>query len=71
MDEVGVYFDENHRNRFFKEIEQKVTSGDVQQLFMISHYANQYGLFKDPNLIVINGEGLTINGEINTRVKIR
>lgn len=70
MDEVGVYFDEIHRGRFLKFIERYTSSNDSKQLFMVSHYISQYGLFVNPNIISINSEGLTIKGEINKNTTI-
>ncbi|EBV8434180.1 hypothetical protein AVA65_08010 [Salmonella enterica subsp. enterica serovar Minnesota] len=65
MDEVGVYFDEINRGRFFNFIKNYALSGDCTQMFMISHYVNQYGIFKDANIIALKYDGLTINGEVN------
>lgn len=65
MDEVGVYFDEINRGRFFNFVKNYTLSGDCTQMFMISHYVNQYGIFKDANIIALKYDGLTINGEVN------
>lgn len=70
MDEVGVKFDEINRGRFFNYINQYVNSGDCKQLFMISHYVNQYESFKNANLISLKHDGLTIHGQINRNTVI-
>lgn len=70
MDEVGVYFDEINRGRFFNFIKNYTLSGDCTQLFMISHYVNQYGMFQDANIIALKYDGLTITGEVNKHTVI-
>mgnify|MGYP000959189630 CR=1 FL=1 len=65
MDENGVFFDEIKRSRFFHYIKNLTLSGDCSQLFMVSHYVNQYGIFDKPNIIALKHEGLTINGDVN------
>lgn len=70
MDEVGVYFDEINRGKFLKFIERYTSQSDSKQLFMVSHYVSQYGLFINPNIISINSEGLTVTGTINKNTVI-
>lgn len=65
MDEIGVKFDEINRNRFFSYINEYVNSGDCKQLFMISHYVNQYESFKQANIIALKYDGLTLHGAVN------
>ena len=65
MDEVGVYFDEINRGRFFNFVKNYTLSGDCTQMFMVSHYVNQYGIFKDANIIALKYDGLTITGDVN------
>lgn len=70
MDEIGVKFDEVNRGRFFHYINEHVTSGRCEQLFMISHYVSQYDNFKNANLIALKYDGLTINGQVNKNTKV-
>ncbi|UYE93530.1 SbcC-like subunit of palindrome specific endonuclease [Shewanella phage FishSpeaker] len=71
MDEIGVKFDEINRNRFFSYINEYVNSGDCKQLFMISHYVNQYESFKHANIIALKYDGLTLTGKVNRNTVIQ
>ena len=51
MDEIGVAMDEVHRPRFFEYVKNFSRSDKANQLFMISHYVNQYGLLDGANII--------------------
>lgn len=70
MDEVGVYLDEINRGRFFDYVQQLMVNKDHHQLIMVSHYASQTGMFKEPNIIGIRYDGLTITGPVNTNASI-
>ena len=66
MDETGAFLDEINRGRFFSFVKDFVLSGECQQLFLVSHYVNQYGIFTKPNIIGLKCEGLTVNhDEVN------
>jgi hypothetical protein len=65
MDEVGPFLDEIKRGRFFNFVEEYTQSNDARQLFLVSHYFNQLGVFRDPNIIALRYEGLTLPGEVN------
>ncbi|CRQ07979.1 hypothetical protein PAERUG_E6_London_17_VIM_2_12_12_03446 [Pseudomonas aeruginosa] len=65
LDEVGTTFDEIKRGRFFNFIHELTTQKDAKQLFMISHYITQYGMFTNPNVIAMCYEGLSLPGEVN------
>jgi len=71
MDEVGAYLDEVNRTRFFAYIQSIFADKEHEQLFMVSHYAAQHGMFNNPNIIAINSEGLTIQGKVNAHTVIQ
>lgn len=71
MDEVGVAFDELHRGRFCAYIAEQLRLGKLPQVFMISHYINQYGVFNNSNVIALNTEGLTVPVKVNQKSKIK
>lgn len=71
MDEVGVAFDELHRGRFCSYIAEQLRLDKLPQTFLISHYINQYGVFKDANIIALNTEGLSIPFAVNKNSKIK
>ena len=70
MDEVGAFLDEINRTRFFEYIQDIMRNKDHDQLFMISHYVAQHGVFNNPNIIGIRYEGLTVNGKVNVNTTI-
>jgi energy-coupling factor transporter ATP-binding protein EcfA2 len=65
MDEVGVNLDEINRGRFFNYVQDYTRSKSHKQLFIVSHYIAQYGIFDNPNIIGLRYEGLTMPGEVN------
>lgn len=71
MDEVGAFLDEVNRTRFFAYIQSIFADKEHEQLFMVSHYAAQHGMFNNPNIIAINSEGLTIQGKVNAHTVIQ
>lgn len=71
MDEVGVAFDELHRGRFCAYIAEQLRLDKLPQVFMISHYINQFGVFNDANVIALNTEGLSIPVKVNTKAIIK
>lgn len=71
MDEVGVAFDELHRGRFCAYIAEQLRISKLPQVFMISHYINQYGVFNNSNVIALNTEGLTIPVKVNQKSVIK
>lgn len=65
MDEVGVNLDEIKRTRFFNYVEELTRSGTPRQMFIVSHYIAANGVFKNPNIIALRYEGLTLPGVVN------
>lgn len=70
MDEVGVFLDEINRTRFFEYVQKMLADKEHEQLFMVSHYASQHGMFHNPNIVSLKHDGLTINGKVNTNTTI-
>lgn len=70
MDEVGAFLDEINRTKFFEYIQRIMADKDHEQMFMISHYVAQHGIFHNPNIIALKHEGLTVNGLVNTNTTI-
>lgn len=65
MDEIGIYLDEIKRGRFFNFVEEYTRQKSPRQLFMVSHYVSNHGMFDNPNVIGLRYEGLTTVGEVN------
>lgn len=71
MDEVGAFLDEVNRSRFFEYLQQILANKEHEQLFMVSHYVAQHGMFHNPNIISFKSEGLTIHGDINSNTTLQ
>lgn len=73
MDEVGVTFDELHRQKFSHYISTQARLNNLPQVFMISHYVSQYGIFNnnDVNVIKLNTTGMKVPVNANENVTIR
>lgn len=65
MDEVGPFFDEIKRGRFFNFMQEYTQRKDAKQLFLVSHYLGDRNLFKDANFVGLKYEGLSLPGEMN------
>lgn len=70
-DEFGSMMDEYHRRRFFDYLQRITSNGEVDQLFMVSHYHSEYGMLKGANLIALNTDGLTVPPDTNRNTIIR
>lgn len=67
-DEPGSTFDEAHRNRLLQYIKQLVESNRYTQLFMISHYAAQFGALTGADISVLDGENLSLPFKYNQQL---
>lgn len=68
MDEVGSSFDYMHRKNLLLFFKKLITSGDISQLFMVNHFANDYGNVVDCDVTVLNSNNIQIGGVYNTVV---
>lgn len=60
LDEIGRSFDEQHRKNVMTFIKRLVDTGNYTQLFLVSHYAAQYGAFTQSEILVLDGSNITI-----------
>lgn len=70
-DEFGVMMDEYHRRRFFSYLHQITSTGEIDQLFLVSHYHSEYGMLKGANIIALNTEGLTVPADTNRLTTVK
>lgn len=69
-DELSNTMDDTHRVNAMKMIYDTVTSGNCSQMFFISHYAAQHGVFTQAECLVINADNLqTLPESYNTHSK--
>lgn len=57
-DELSNTMDDTHRVNAMKMIYDTVASGNCSQMFFISHYAAQHGVFTQAECLVINADNL-------------
>lgn len=70
MDEIGREFDVEHKTRLIRYVRDLVQSGTVQQLFMISHSATDYGDASAANYIALSGDNIALPASANRHCTI-
>lgn len=65
LDEPGEGFDEQHRNNLMPFVKMLVDSGQYSQLFMISHYASNHGMFTQADVTVLDASNIAVAGKVN------
>jgi len=68
LDEVGRSFDEQHRINVMNFLKRLVDTGDYPQMFLVSHYAAQYNIFPNPEVLVLDGTNILTPNVHNTHV---
>lgn len=68
LDEIGRSFDEQHRSNVMTFIKRLVDTGNYTQLFLISHYAAEFGSFTQAEILVLDSTNITIPQKYNTHV---
>jgi hypothetical protein len=66
LDEVGRSFDEQHRINVMNFLKRLVDTGNYPQMFLVSHYAAQYNIFPNPEVLVLDGTNILIPSTHNT-----
>lgn len=70
-DELSNTMDDTHRIRAMKMIYEAVVNNQCSQMFFISHFAPQHGVFTQAEVLVINPDNLqTIPENYNAHAKI-
>lgn len=60
LDELGASFDKSHREAISKLIHDLVLSSDYSQVYIVSHYSETYGSFKNTDITVLCNENIDI-----------
>lgn len=68
LDEPGEGFDEQHRTNLMTFIKSLMDSGHHSQLFMISHYASNHGMFTQADVTVLDSSNIAVAGKYNQHV---
>lgn len=59
-DELGVAFDQAHRKSVFYMVSQLMTNASFSQIFLISHYAEQYGSLTNADVNILSASNIHI-----------
>lgn len=69
LDEFSRSFDEQHRLNAMYFIKQLINTTNYTQLFLISHYASQFGGFTNSEIMVLDPTNITVPTSYNNNVK--
>lgn len=60
LDELGASFDKSHREAISKLIHDLVLSSNYSQVYIVSHYSETYGSFKNTDITILCNENIDI-----------
>lgn len=60
LDETGANFDDAHRDNLIMFVKDILVSGQVSQIFMVSHYMAMHGAISNFNTVVLHGDNLSV-----------
>lgn len=73
LDEFGSSFDHAHRNIAIQAVTSLITTTEVQQIFMVSHFEQSYGSLKNCDVIVLNPDNVvlpqTVKANATTKIE--
>lgn len=68
LDEFSSSFDEVHREKAIYFIKTLLENNNYSQLFMVNHFASQFGAFTDVETLVLNSSNIALPSIYNTHV---
>lgn len=71
MDEVGSSFDGYHRDRLYRYIKLLVESGQVQQVFIISHIASSHEALNTADVCVLDMDATMVDSNVNKVLRLK
>ncbi|UKZ10992.1 hypothetical protein CZP2022_269 [Vibrio phage C-ZP2022] len=72
LDETSANMDPLHRGNFMKYIRDLVDNGEFRSIFLVSHYASEYGGFTNADLVVMNPDNIGVpSGAYNENIQLR
>lgn len=69
-DEIGANFDEKHRPKLMEYLKKCASSGKYSQIFLISHYIAQHGVFTHAEVCALSTDGVALPERYNEHVVI-
>lgn len=70
-DEIGANFDERHRPKLMEFLKKCASSGKYSQIFLISHYIAQHGVFTHAEVCALSTDGVALPERYNDHVEIK
>jgi len=70
LDELGSTFSVSHRVSVYDFIDE-LSKGYFNQVFMISHFEDMFGRFKNTDIVLLDNEGINFTGTFNKVIDIR
>lgn len=71
VDELSKTFDEQHRSNTMTYLKELMASGAFSQMFLVSHYATNHGVFTNAEVCVLDDTNVTVPGKYNDHVSIK
>jgi DNA repair exonuclease SbcCD ATPase subunit len=69
LDETGKAMDQMHRRNLMNYIKELASGDEFKSIFLISHYAAEYGAFSNAEIVVLNPDNIGIpHGDYNTNI---
>lgn len=70
LDEIGSTFDYVHRRKLVSFLTTLTDTNHCSMLFLIQHFASDYGGIPNANTLVIDATNVQVTGEVNSHVSI-
>jgi len=70
LDELGSTFSVSHRVSVYDFVDE-LSKGYFNQVFMISHFDDMFGRFKNTDVIVLDNDGINFTGTHNKIIEIK
>lgn len=70
LDELGRSFDEQHRKNVMDFVKRLTDGGNYTQMFMVSHFAAEYGAFTQAEVLVLSDTNIAVPHRHNEHVEI-
>lgn len=72
LDETSANMDPVHRGNFMKYVRELVDTGEFSSIFLVSHYASEYGGFTNADMVIMNPDNIGIPaGDHNQNIVLK
>lgn len=71
VDELSSTFDEQHRSNTMTYLKDIMVGSDFSQMFLVSHYATNHGVFTNAEVCVLDDTNVAVPGKYNDHVVLK